>query len=428
MRKVLFAVAVAGWGFLVFAGTFYATFPSQAIGDRIRYEVPRMMGDEYTVELGSVSPWWMGLSVSDVKLYRADDSRRPAIVEDEEGEEGAEAPASGSQLVGLFENVRVRVSPWSLLRRAPYLSGVLSLPGGDVDFSVGTAVAEEGDIGLADVVVRAEALPLEDLLMLAPKWTASGTGSVDIDIDLHAGSNGMRDATGKIAIVGSNLELTDVELPTVGNLGMPIPIAELLLQADVVDGKATFTDAHANSELAKLTLGGELTLRDPIDRSAMDIQLTVSDIGESLGPMKNMATAAMADARQADGSYLYSCRGVIARLSPYACSAGDRKISGAGPRAGRPGAPGAATSPREVDSDNADPDREKRREEIRERLRQRREEREAQRASGTTGRPTAPVPEAEETEEGEEEEVIEEGEDPGDDPGGEEPEDVNLEE
>jgi type II secretion system protein N len=418
MRNVLFAVAVAGWGLIVFAGTFYVTFPSQAVADRIRYEVPRMMGDEYTVELGNVSPWWMGLSVSDVKLYRAEDSRRPAIVEDEEGEEGEAEVASGSQLVGLFENVRVRVSPWSLLRRAPYLSGVLSLPGGDVDFSVGTAVAEEGDIGLADVVVHADDLPLEDLMMLAPQWSASGTGTVDIDIDLHAGSNGMRDATGKIALGGTALELTDVELPTVGNLGMPIPIAEIVLQADVVDGKATFTDAHAHSDFAKLKLGGELTLRDPIDRSAMDIQLIVSDLGEALGPMKNMATAAMADARQSDGTYLYSCRGVIARLSPYACSAGDRKVSRSS--AARPGSPGVSTSPREVDPDNVDLDREKRREEIRERLRQRREEREAQRAAGGTPSRTPPVPEAEEEEV--EEEVIEEPE--GEEPEGEEPEEI----
>ena len=219
MKKVAFVFGVLFWALAVFLGTFYLTFPSEAISLRLRYIIAERF-DGYTADIGSVSPWWLGLSIDDVKLYREVSPSRSRPMEDEEGEE---APQEGAQLAAIFESVKVRVSPWSLLRRAPYVSGSVALPGGEVAFSVGSAVSGDGDIALSDLVVKAEQLPLEDLLALLPNASASGTGGIDIDIDLHAGSEGMKDATGHLSLTGAGLELSEVA-----------PLPQHLARAEVV--------------------------------------------------------------------------------------------------------------------------------------------------------------------------------------------------
>lgn len=407
MKKVAFVFGVLFWGLAVFLGTFYLTFPSEAISLRLRYIIAERF-DGYTAEIGSVSPWWLGLSIDDVKLYREVSPSRSRPMEDEEGEE---APQEGAQLAAIFESVKVRVSPWSLLRRAPYVSGSVALPGGEVAFSVGSAVSGDGDIALSDLVVKAEQLPLEDLLALLPNASASGTGGIDIDIDLHAGSEGMKDATGHLSLTGAGLELSEVALPAVGDLGMSIPIASLSLAAEVNDGHATFADAHIDSEMAKIKLDGELALRDPIGRSTLDTKIVVSDLG---GNFASLAGMAMKGAKQEDGTYLYSCYGPIARLTAYSCSEGERRASSA-----RTPRPSSSSGPRSA-STETDDSREQRREEIRERLRQRREERERERAAASgqplpppdAGEPDVEDPDVEDPDGVEEPEVVEDPEEP----------------
>ncbi|MEQ1501480.1 MAG: type II secretion system protein GspN [Myxococcota bacterium] len=368
-RIVLFVLGSIAWTIFVFALTFRLTFPSTVIADRLRYEVPGVMGREYSAEIGSVVPWWIGLSVDDVKLYK---TGRPAPAS-AAGSDGEDAPVvDGPQLVGLLSNARLRVSPWSLLRRAPYVRGSVTLTEGVIDYSVGTAVAERGNIELADLVLSADALPLADVFVLIPGFTASGTGAIDLAIDLHAGENGMKDATGKVSITGKDLGLSDLELPSTGPLGIEIPISDLEIVADVVDGKATITDGHLVSDLLTLQITGEVTLRDPLDRSAIDLTVSLSKLGEQLAPYE----AFLSEAKQSDGSYQYSCRGVISRLGAYSCTPGSRS-----PRVSSRGASssGVAMPPRPSRADETDEERDKRREELRERLRQRREEREAER-------------------------------------------------
>ena len=137
-------------------------------------------------------------------------------------------------------------------------------------------------------------------------------------------------------------------------------------------------------------------MRDPIDRTGMDLKIVLSNLG---GPFQ-MASGLMGDAKQSDGTFLYTCKGVIARMSARSCSAGERTVTTREPGE-RP-----IRTPRGIDA--SDPDRERRREEIRERLRQRREERQAERAGAV---PVTPPNEPDEPEgEEDDEEVIEEPE------------------
>ena len=58
------------WCIVVFAGTLYATFPSDELIQRAKIEVPDALGPEYSIDIASVSPWWVGVSASDVHLYK----------------------------------------------------------------------------------------------------------------------------------------------------------------------------------------------------------------------------------------------------------------------------------------------------------------------------------------------------------------------
>jgi type II secretion system protein N len=383
MRALMWIVGGFFWGIAVFFVTFFLTFPSKTVSERLRYEIPNLLGRDYSGEIGSVRPWWIGLSANDIKLYKA-----PGRGESEE---------EGPQLVALLGNLRMRVSPWSMMRRAPYVSGSVTLTEGEMDYAIGTAVDQRSNIALSDLVLGAEAMPLGDLFLLVPGLTATGSGAIDLEVDLHAGEDGMRDATGHISLSGTGLSLSDIELPTVGALGIEVPISELALTADVAEGVANITTGKLESEIATVAVSGNVTLRDPIDRSAVDIQIVLSDLGEALAPFAGFMSAA----KESDGNYHYSCRGVLSRLGPNSCTAGERspttsssRGSARTPSAVTPGGSspitprttGTTPSPREAESDE---ERERRRDEIRERLRQKREEREAERAAGAV--PAPPV-------------------------------------
>lgn len=409
MKTFLYVIGAFFWVILVFVVSFYVTFPSRVIADRIRYEVPNVLGPDYSADVGSVKPWWFGLSSNDIKIYKAPGRVRGADPEEE--------PA-GAQLVGLLGNMRMRIAPFrSLFRRAPYVSGSVTLTEGSVNYAIGTSVEQRGgDVTLSDVVLSSTGMPLADLFVLVPDLTATGVGTVDLDVDLHAGETGMRDASGHFSFGGTNLVLSDIEIPGMGALGMEVPISELLLAADVVDGVATISSGRLQSDIATVEITGTVTLRDPIDRSAVDIQIAMSNLGEVLAPYKGF----LSDAAQPDGSYHYSCRGVLSRMGASSCSAGsrERRVTSRPPSPGSPMS--SSPMPRSSSPGNArdaetDEERERRRDEIRERLRQKREEREAERA-GTPAPVREEVGEDEEPEPEEEPHVEEEeiGPDEGD--------------
>lgn len=358
MRTVLTGLLALLWVSVVFVGTLWLTFPSDTFAERLRYEVPNTLGPEYSADVKSVAPWWVGLSAQDLKIYHTARG----------GEEEA-----GAVLVALVRDARARVSVWSLLRRAPYLSGSVTLTEGTLDYEVGTAADDKGRVALSDLVLSADALPVSDLLGLAGMGDVRVDGALQLDVDLHAGADGMKDATGSLKLGGANLVIADFEIPGMGNLGMEIPVQELVLMAEVKDGKATLQHGAFKSDLLTAALTGDVTLRDSIERSSIDLEISITELGDQLKAFEGF----LSDAKQSDGTFKYACRGVISRLGPTSCTAARaRGVSSRIPSTDRPtaiprsptGVPGGAVE--------TDEERERRREEIRERLRQKREERE----------------------------------------------------
>lgn len=399
MKAVLYVLGALVWSAVVFAATFWLTFPSETLINRLRYEVPRRMGEEYSAEIGSLRPWWVGLSADDVKLYRS-----PPQVSTPVGDESEEPPpaeAGGPELVALLKNVSLRVSPWSLVRRAPYVRGSLGMTEGELDFAVGTGVDKRGEATVTDFSAHGSDLPMADLMAMAG---AGGDGKLSIDADLHAGESGtLRDGDGKITIKGANLTLTDLELPMVGPLGMSVPISNLSIVTDLAAGKGTITEGTIQSDLGTIAITGDITMREPFSRSAFTAEVTVSNLSDQLASFEPL----MASAKQADGTYAYTCRGIGSRLESASCTPkGTARFSSRAPGV-RPGGVspvmGAGVGGAESPTPMTDEEREKHREEIRQRLRERREQREAERAGGpemlepqTDGEEQAPPEEVDE--------------------------------
>ncbi len=392
MRAFLGLVATFFWCVAVFFVTLWLTFPSDAISDRIRYEVPLRLGGDYSAEVGSVGPWWLGVSVGDFKLHRA---------QQVEGVEQA-------TLVAMLDGVRAAVSPFSLVRGSPYLTGRVDTVDGSMSYEVGTGNTGKNGIGVTDLVLWSEQIAVGDVLAWMPEAPATVEGAVAVDVDLRAGDEGgMKAATGHVKLTGADLSLSDIEIPGMGPLGMTIPISQLEINADVKDGRALIKDGHVSSPFANIEIKGEVALRDPMDRSSIDLEIVVSNLGDELAAFEG----ALASAKGSDGSYHYHCRGVVSRLNERSCSAGEDRRSATKPRSTRStvvgadgGAPPATTTvgedgetvtaPREPMDDE---ERAKRREEIRERLRQKREERMGDKGTPTTApSPGAPEPLTEE--------------------------------
>ncbi|MEN0062654.1 MAG: type II secretion system protein GspN [Myxococcota bacterium] len=365
-QNLVFGAGVVVWSILVFAVTFYLTFPSDALVARIKEEAPNVLGPDYEVDLASAAPWWVGLSMTDVAVsQRARNWRRD--------------PEAESSLVAFAPKARVRTSLFSLLTQAPSVIGAVTLGDGRVDFDV-TTKSGERQLEIATLEAVADQLPLADVVgspLMASAlggFSMVGDGAVDLNIDLQAGERGMADGVGQFELQGRDLMLSELSSETTGPLGIDVPIRKLEIVAEVEEGKGDLKEGIIDSDLFKLKISGDFGLRDPLTNSTINFEVELSDISKDLSLVETMLRSGLG-ASADNGKYKFTCRGMIARLNSRTCrSAGSRRRPSTGrssankrtPVRSRPSSVSRAERPKVND-----PDRERRREEIRERLRAR---------------------------------------------------------
>ncbi|MFT5457623.1 MAG: type II secretion system protein N [Myxococcota bacterium] len=365
MNRWLMAGLGALWFGLVFLISFYLTFPTDAIKERIRFEVHDGSGGEYNLEMESVTPWWVGLALHDVKLYAK--GRDPATGE------------MGDQLAFLAGRVRARSTLTSLMAQTPSVNGTVDLlDGASLTFAVDTAMNKKGTrLEVTKVVVDGPQLPIADLGAAAG---VVGSGEVDITIDLGA-PDGLRSADGKIAIKSGGMSISEVGdmLPP---LGFDIPIERVDIAFDVSKGRARVKRGRIDSGFGSLEIEGEITLKEDVGRSAYRFTVVVSDLTppDGFGPI---VEGAMASAKWNDDTYHYSCSGTLER--PRSCVAqrerSSRTTRSTTPRTTTPTSRNTtaarrtgSTTPAAGTAAGANSD--SRSEDLRERMRLRREERE----------------------------------------------------
>jgi len=360
MRRFLLLVGGISWFGFLFVVTFFLTFPTDAVVERARWEVAERSNGQYSLELGDLGPWWVGASASDVKLYNT--------------------PRSGDPTLALLANdLRVRAGVFSLLSRAPALSGSITPIDGTLYFTLGTARGEKkGDLKVNALGLTADGFPLSELLLLSGT-EATGAGGLDIDIDV-TGETSLKGSDGHIRIEGSGITLSDLEIPGVGPLGMDVPIDKLDIDIDVDKGKASFKKGSIASSLLKAELSGNILLMTTLERSTMNVEILLSDLGPDLQAFAPML--AQAETEPESKEYKFTCSGAIMRPR---CDMGDGRTTRGGrdrsrpSRTTRPPRSGDDRAERPTRTERPDADELKRkREERLERLRKLREERAAE--------------------------------------------------
>lgn len=288
MQRVLLIFGAGAWFVVLFLITFVLSFPSDAIVERVRWEVSERSRDEYAITIDSLSPWWVGASAGGVKLYQA--PRR-----------GAE-----KELAFMASDLRASVSPLSLLSRAPRVRGSVTPIDGTLAFDVSTGrIGKREELGVTGVNLQATSFPIGEMMLLGG-LDGSGIGGLDIDVDLQ-GPEGMRTGSGQIVVSGANLALVDLAIPGVGPLGMELPLDEVSLNLKVDEGEAEVVRGDIRSPLLTAAISGTVRLRDDLARSNLDIEILISNLGNELSMFEPFLT-------QGDlggGKYQISCPGTL---------------------------------------------------------------------------------------------------------------------
>lgn len=307
MNRFLTWLALGAWGAVAFAGSFWASFPSQAVADRLSYEVATRSGGAWELQVGSVAPWWYGLSAKQVVLSSVDRIQKDAMP----------TPVFFADTAG------VRVSPWSLLKLspAPLLMGYIGMDSATLDFALRGAM-REGALSLRSLKLDASNIPVLDMLGLIGAGGDGGTtatGGVDVAVDLQL-PNGLGKADGEISLKGNQIQIEKVTSTLIGWNQMEVntPIEDLSVQMAVEGGDATITDGVLSSPLVNAKLTGSIALDDNPARSKLDVGAVV-ELGEWEGtPLANfrgLVEGALRSARFPDGSYHYKVEGHLGHLS-----------------------------------------------------------------------------------------------------------------
>lgn len=128
MPRVLKYAAGTVWFLAVFWLVLGLTFPSDSVSRRIAYEVDQATNGGYELTMSDIEPWWFGLSARNMIVSRRDTRQ-------------AEAEA---EPFFFADAVAVRVGVFSLLRRTPFIQGVMALDDASLSADAYTAV-KDGD-------------------------------------------------------------------------------------------------------------------------------------------------------------------------------------------------------------------------------------------------------------------------------------------
>ena len=363
LKRILVVIVGLFWAAFLFIVTFFLTFPGEDVAKQLEYQAAEAGRGAYALDLGDVSPWWIGLSTDSMKVYQRSGRTGPA-----------------DQLMVYSSDARVSASLFSLMRRAPYVSGSLTLgpegDGGTLDYAIATSLGEKGNrLKVTEVDLGGESFPIAELLVLVPNLDMEASGDIDVEIDLEA-PDGLSSADGVIRITGKNLVFVNPVISGIGPLGRDVNIGDLDLELEVDEGQAKIDRGRIESDVANIDLSGEIRLTNDPSRSNAQIEVAL-ELDESLSMLAQVLKSA-----EKNGKYVYECNGPLNRLDRVCRAAGQLARNN-----GRSRRPRARPSPdggisRPSSSGISDEERAKRREELQERLRKRREDQRAKRAAG----------------------------------------------
>lgn len=319
----------------------YWTFPYERVAAYITDKVADS-GTGYTLEIGSLSPYWLtGVKLEDVKVRKqtlelaASDAQKPAV----------------DQFVRV-SSAHARLGLFGLLTGSHALSFGGELGGGEIDGSY----AEDGEakqvVATLSKVDLGKLGLLESLVALPMKGTLTG------DFDLTLGALPSKTA-GKVKLTIQKLTIGDgkakLKLGAMGGLTIdPVSAGDVVIELDVKQGVGTVQKLSANGADLKLSGSGDVHFAAPLSRSRLNVLLRLEPTAAyknksprtiaMFGLLEGASIPQVAQAKTPDGAYQLRLTGTLA--SARALPSGQREAP-----TGAPPPPPAAGGPAPGDED-----------------------------------------------------------------------------
>jgi type II secretion system protein N len=305
-RQATYAAGSA-WFSFVFSVVFYYTFPSEAVAQRLAYEVDQATAGTTKIELSEVGPWWFGLSGRNLVVSRVDPLR----------------PGDPPVPSYFAEGISVRVGVFSLLRRAPFVTTLLELEDATVEVQA-TTIVDEGRFKVRRVQGTLDDFTLQQLAQLVvgdASVSFEGSGTVDATFDLRMKEpNDLTQAGGEVAITSTDLSIDKVIAPSLGLTEQVVDfnVQEMDFRLRGEDGTLQVVRAALRSNMIDVDAEGDVTLGDIPGRSRLrlDVEVGLSEWSDpNLAMLRQGLEMSMRDAKWEDETYHYKVSAQLNRMS-----------------------------------------------------------------------------------------------------------------
>ena len=354
VRRIAAGLGFGAWLVFVFLVTWRLTFPGGALASYARWRFQGATEGAMLLGVEKIVPSLLppGVTGSDVHLVSKDRGRR--------GKEG-----EAKELIAL-DAVSLRFNPFHLLSwlggGGLTLGGTATLRGGDLDFAVDVVRGEKG-MRAGSIALTANGFPVS-AIPIAADTRLEGAGGFDINIQLDA-AEGLSKANGTIEMHAKDVKLERLVGSTTGDVdlasivGGPVLLERLDVVFEVANGKAKVTTGEVVSDVADVTVDGDITLRDDLLGSILRLKLIIG-LADKV-KANPLVKAAMDSAHwDADDKYHYQISGALRAPKPPRPERERRARAGRTPRPpremgpdapfprepfGRPGDPGPEILP-----------------------------------------------------------------------------------
>lgn len=258
-KKILSWVGVFAFYLFCLFVFFRLLFPYEALRERLVTEFNQSQTDR-RIEIDELSGYWLfGLEAEGVRLISLDS--KPSQAKDQAG---PNPPAPTIEL----DSVQVSVSLLSYLFGTLSVSYSADLGGGEL-FGVFKQSETE-----AFLRVKGEDIDTTSLSILSNLIGLPLGGVLSFQMELTLPEKKMQQAEGNFDLQISDLSIGDGQAKVRNTIALPrISAGDLQIKAEIVTGRMELKEFSTNGSDLEVSADGKLRLRDPIDKSAADINL-----------------------------------------------------------------------------------------------------------------------------------------------------------
>ena len=310
----------------------YWTFPYERIATVLSDRVAAS-GKGYSLEIGSLSPYWLsGVELSDVVLRKDPDPREPAAAP---GDKGA-APDRALRV----REAHARVGILGLLFGSRKVNFDATLESGEIEGSY------QGTSELHSVSAKLDKLDLAKLGLIEAMLQIPMQGTLSGDIDVALAQD-PKLTQGSVKLELDKLVVGDgkakVKVGGLGGLTLdPIDAGDLALEFDIKEGVGVLSRLATDGKDLKLKGSGDIRLGTPVGASRLsllvNIKFTDSYRNKSprtqamFGLLDNAGAPQITAAKTPDGALQYRLTGTLSSPRPLPEGASGGRAPRAVPR------------------------------------------------------------------------------------------------